>query len=165
MSLNQITDAILAFAGEHGQLKTADFRAPYDWSADVDNVYPAFFFDLLSSQRVPNQRSYTFEGFVVDRAAEGQEREVLSDAIEIADDIISWIGGQDFTLVGEPQMFPFVESTSDVLAGVRFEFTVRATVPLDRCAIPYKPEELSEYLLTESGDFILLESGDKIILE
>lgn len=162
-SLNQITDALLTFARSHGQINTARFCAPYQWHGDKTNLYPLLAFDLVSVRKVPNQLAYNFELYVSDRAEEGHESEVLSDAILIANDVLSWLGNQEFYLDGEPQMTPFVDDTADVLAGVRMEFTVRATVPLDRCAIPYTPDESNIYLTTEESDLLLTESGDTLI--
>jgi hypothetical protein len=140
-SLNQITDELIQFGQDHGQLNTADFKAPAAWYGDSANLYPALFFDLLSARKVANEMAYTFEIYVVDRAKEGEEREVLSDAIMIAGDVLAFISEHDreYYQQGETQMTPFVDESADWLTGVKMEVTVLAAFPLDRCAIPYKP--------------------------
>ena len=93
------------------------------------------------------------------------ERQVFSDTLQIAEDLISAFRYGDlyskYDAVLPSQLLPFSESFDDFVDGWNINLQVRVEAPLDRCIAPFEEDEI---LLKEDGDAILQENKSKILL-
>lgn len=170
VTLNHITRQISGFARRHGQLSSESFGRPLDQIAQGDVLYPGMFYILSNVRREGNELQFLFRAEIADRINhEGDpETDVWNDAIIMACDLLAFLDSDDreFELASSSAMTPFTAEGADLVAGVQFDFTLKAAAPMNTCLSPVRDAaEDGEFLMTEDGRFILTESGHKILLE
>ena len=140
-TLNQIVKKIGDLASTHKQIKSFYFGDLPDYlSRGTDNVYPSLYYDLTGANISGNTLSLNFSLYFFDRMlAEGtNETEVLSDMLEVAQDIVAQLNYQnfDFDILTSVGLNFFTEDTPDLLAGVRADITLELPYLYNRCVVP-----------------------------
>lgn len=139
MTLNQLIDHIQELGDKHNIIQKT-FRGSIVDFLGTENLYPGFCFDLVSAAINGQEQTISLEFWFLDRVAQDQsnEMEVLSDQMQIAQDIIAQMRwpGWEYELGNNINMTFFVENTGDVLAGVRCDVSVNLGYISDRCAVP-----------------------------
>jgi hypothetical protein len=140
-TLNQVVKIIGDLASNHKQIKSYYFGDFPDYlSRGTDNVYPSMFYDLSGANIAGNTLSLNFSLYFFDRMlAEGtNETEVLSDMLEVAQDIVAQLAHPNFQfdITTSVNMDFFTEDTPDLLAGVRADITLELPYLTNRCVVP-----------------------------
>jgi hypothetical protein len=141
MTLNQIVKTITDLANAHQQIKSVYFGDFPDYlSRGTDNVYPSLYFDLTGGQIQERSVILNFSLYFFDRMLheETNETEVLSDMLEVCQDIIAQLRSQTFEFdegLSATLSF-FTEDTPDLLAGVRADITLDLPYIANRCVVP-----------------------------
>ena len=139
MTLNQLIDSIQELGDKHNIIQKT-FRGSILDFLSTENLYPGFCFDMTNASINGAELSVSFEFWFLDRVAQDQsnEMEVLSDQLQIAQDIIAQMRypGWEYEIADNIPITFFVEETGDVLAGVRCDVTVNLGYISDRCAVP-----------------------------
>lgn len=141
MTLNQIVQTLTNLANAHQQIKSVYFGDLYDYlSRGTENIYPSLYVDLVGGNVAERGITLNFSLYFFDRVLheETNETEVLSDMLEVCQDIIAqlrynnfeWDEGMSATLNF------FTEDTPDLLAGVRADITLELPFLANRCQVP-----------------------------
>jgi hypothetical protein len=140
-TLNQIVQTITNLANAHQQIESVYFGDFPDYlSRGTDNVYPSLYFDLTGGQIQERSLVLNFSLYFFDRMLheETNETEVLSDMLEVCQDIIAQLRHQNFEFdegLSATLSF-FTEDTPDLLAGVRADITLDLPFLANRCVVP-----------------------------
>lgn len=141
MTLNNIVTTITNLANAHQQIKSVYFGDLADYlSRGSDNVYPSLYFDLTGGNIAEKSLVLNFSLYFFDRMLheETNETEVLSDMLEVCQDIIAQLRSQSFEFdegLSATLNF-FTEDTPDYLAGVRADITLDLPFLANRCVVP-----------------------------
>ena len=141
MTLNNIVQTITNLANAHQQIKSVYFGDLADYlSRGSDNVYPSLYFDLTGGNIAERSLVLNFSLYFFDRMLheETNETEVLSDMLEVCQDIIAQLRSQSFEFdegLSATLNF-FTEDTPDLLAGVRADITLDLPFLANRCIVP-----------------------------
>jgi hypothetical protein len=141
MTLKEIIATIEELGTKHKMIATVYNGAAMDRLALSDVAYPMFTFDVVNARIAGQTIEFDFSMFFFDRlqADATNEREVQSDQLSIAQDIISQLkyGGWDsFVLSDNVPIVFFTDSTPELLAGVNATATVVVDFIADRCSVP-----------------------------
>ena len=141
MTLNQIVQTITNLGNAHQQIKSVYFGDLADYlSRGTDNTYPSLYFDLTGGSVAERGITLNFSLFFFDRMLheETNETEVLSDMLEVCQDIIAQLRSQTFEFEEglSATLTFFTEDTPDLLAGVRADISLELPFIANRCQIP-----------------------------
>ena len=140
-TLNQIVQTITNLANAHKQIKSVYFGEISDYlSRGTENIYPSLFFDLTGGSVASRSVTLSFSLYFFDRMLpeDTNETEVLSDQLEICQDIIAQLRDNsfDFDEAENVTLSFFTEDTPELLAGVRADITLELSNVADRCQVP-----------------------------
>jgi hypothetical protein len=141
MTLNQVVTTITNLANAHEQIKSVYFGDLSDYmSRGTENIYPSLFFDLTGGQIQEKSTTLNFSLYFFDRMLpeDTNETEVLSDQLEICQDIIAQLRYNNFEFdegLSATLSF-FTEDTPDLLAGVKADITIELPYTANRCVVP-----------------------------
>lgn len=139
MTLNQLIDDITGLGKRHALIKKTFCGTIVDFLS-TENLYPAMLFDVTTASINGAEQNINFEFYFMDRVSQDQsnEMEVLSDQLQIAQDIISLMRDQnnEYELSEQVNVSFFVDDTGDVLAGVRLDITINLGYISNRCVVP-----------------------------
>jgi hypothetical protein len=141
MTLNQVVTTITNLANAHEQIKSVYFGDLSDYmSRGTENIYPSLFFDLTGGNIQEKSTTLNFSLYFFDRMLpeDTNETEVLSDQLEICQDIIAQLRYNNFEFdegLSATLSF-FTEDTPDLLAGVKADITIELPYTANRCVVP-----------------------------
>lgn len=141
MTLNNLVTTITNLANAHEQIKSVYFGDLSDYlSRGTENLYPSLFFDLSGGNIQEKSVVLNFSLYFFDRMLpeDTNETEVLSDQLQICQDIIAQLRYNNFEFdegLNATLTF-FTEDTPDLLAGVRADITIDLPYTANRCVIP-----------------------------
>jgi hypothetical protein len=141
MTLNNLITTITNLANAHEQIKSVYFGDLSDYlSRGTENLYPSLFFDLSGGNIQEKSVVLNFSLYFFDRMLpeDTNETEVLSDQLQICQDIIAQLRYNNFEFdegLNATLTF-FTEDTPDLLAGVRADITIDLPYTANRCVIP-----------------------------
>jgi len=141
MTLNQLVKTIQDIGTAHKQIETVYFGDLPDFlNRGAENVYPALYFDVTGANISGTSLNINFSMYFFDRMLpeETNETEVLSDMLEVAQDIIAQFryNNFDFDPLANVTIDFFTEDTPELLAGVRADIILELPFTADRCAVP-----------------------------
>ena len=141
MTLNQIVATINNLATAHKQIKSVYFGDLADYlSRGTENVYPSLYYDLTGGSVQERGVTLNFSLYFFDRMLpeDTNETEVLSDMLEVCQDIIAQLryNNWEFDEGLTATLTFFTEDTPDLLAGVRADITLDLPYTANRCVIP-----------------------------
>lgn len=140
-TLNQIVKTITDLGNAHQQIKSVYFGDIADYlSRGTENIYPSLYFDLTGGNIQDKSLVLNFSLYFMDRMLheETNETEVMSDMLEICQDIIAQLRYNNFEFdegLSATLNF-FTEDTPDLLAGVRADITIDIPFIANRCVVP-----------------------------
>jgi len=141
MTLNNLVTTITNLANAHEQIKSVYFGDLGDYlSRGTENIYPSLFFDLTGGNIQEKSVVLNFSLYFFDRMLpeDTNETEVLSDQLQICQDIIAQLRYNNFEFdegLNATLTF-FTEDTPDLLAGVKADITIDLPYTANRCVIP-----------------------------
>jgi hypothetical protein len=141
MTLNQFVKIVQRLGEDHKIIRTTWNGAVMDKLAEVDVEYPVFTFDITGARIDGQVIVYDLSMFFFDRLqidAEN-EREVQSDQLQIAQDIIAQLrypGWEDFVILNNVPITFFSDNTPELLAGVNARASIQMDFASDRCVVP-----------------------------
>lgn len=140
-TLNQIVKTITDLGNAHQQIKSVYFGDLVDYlSRGTENVYPSLYFDLTGGNIQDKSLILNFSLYFFDRILheESNETEVLSDMLEICQDIISQLryNNFDFDEGLSATLNFFTDDTPELLGGVRADITLDLPFTANRCQVP-----------------------------
>jgi hypothetical protein len=139
MTLNEIVQAIKTLGDDHRIIQTTANSTAID-ALDTELTYPVMTFTIDTARVNGQVIVYDVAMFFFDRLMQGNdnEREVQSDQLEIAKDIIAQLrwGGQPFAINDAANITMFTDSTPELLAGVNVTLSIEIPFASDRCAAP-----------------------------
>ena len=141
MTLNNLVTTITNLANAHEQIKSVYFGDLSDYlSKGTENIYPSLFFDLTGGNIQEKSVVSNFSLYFFDRMLpeDTNETEVLSDQLQICQDIIAQLRYNNFEFdegLNATLTF-FTEDTPDLLAGVKADITIDLPYTANRCVIP-----------------------------
>ena len=141
LTLNQIVKTINSLANAHKQIKSVYFGDIADYlSRGVENVYPSLYYDLTGGSVQERGVTLNFSLYFFDRMLpeDTNETEVLSDQLEICQDIIAQLryNNWEFDEGLNATLTFFTEDTPELLAGVRADITLELPFIANRCQVP-----------------------------
>lgn len=141
MTLNQIVTTLTNLGNAHQQIKSVYFGDLMDYlSRGTENVYPSLYVDLTGGNVAERGVTLNFSLYFFDRMLheETNETEVLSDMLEVCQDIIAQLRSQsfDFDEGLSATLTFFTEDTPDLLAGVRADISLELPFIANRCQVP-----------------------------
>ena len=141
MTLNNLVTTITNLANAHEQIKSVYFGDLSDYlSRGTENIYPSLFFDLTGGSIQEKSVVLNFSLYFFDRMLpeDTNETEVLSDQLQICQDIIAQLRYNNFEFdegLNATLTF-FTEDTPDLLAGLKADITIDLPYTANRCVIP-----------------------------
>lgn len=141
MTLNQIVKTITDLGNAHQQIESVYFGDLADYlSRGTDNVYPSLYFDLIGGSVQERSVVLNFSLYFFDRMLheETNETEVLSDMLQVCQDIIAQLRYNyfEFDEGMSATLTFFTEDTPDLLAGVRADISLDIPYIANRCEVP-----------------------------
>jgi beta-glucosidase/6-phospho-beta-glucosidase/beta-galactosidase len=147
MTLNQTIQRLQSLALAHAQVKSFYFGDVLNWLASGEKQYPAIIVDLQQSVIAPKdfQTKHSFEVWFMDLVnvsenALGNEQELMSDLLQIAEDYAAMIQShsfqQDWTVNDSYGVQFFREHGEEVTEAVKMVIEISTDYPADRCQIP-----------------------------
>ena len=145
MTLNQIEERLRAIAERHKQIQVVDFGEMSEFLANPASKYPVCFFqdstgtiDLSARVLNVNYKIFLLDLVNVSSDAKTNEREVMSDMLEVAKDIVTLIDDPAFPeWKSDAAPFSFIKDEgADVVAGVAADISIGVLTVKDKCAIP-----------------------------
>lgn len=142
MTLNQVIKVFENFATAHKQINSFGFGDVWEIASSGTVNYPLMWTELQPSLIKRNVTEYKLRIILMDlvHKGEGNENEVLSDMMLIAQDVIDELKHPDYTFRytdEEVAIEDFTERFDDEVTGVVFDVVIGVKRPSDRCAIPY----------------------------
>lgn len=140
-TLNQIVKTITDLGNAHQQIKSVYFGDLVDYlSRGTENLYPSLYFDLTGGSVAEKGVTLNFSLYFFDRVLheETNETEVLSDMLEICQDIIAQLryNNFDFDEGMNATLSFFTDDTPELLGGVRADITLELPFLANRCVVP-----------------------------
>jgi len=141
MTLNQLIKKIEDIGNAHQQIKTTFYGSAFDFlSKGSDALYPAFLFDINNASINGKTLTVSFSFFFMDRMLpeETDYQDVVSDQLQIAQDIIAQLSYNDFDfdLQESVTLNTFIENTPDLLAGWQTDVSLDLPYIYNRCEVP-----------------------------
>ena len=141
MTLNQVVQTINNLATAHKQIKSVYFGDLADYlSRGTENVYPSLYYDLTGGNVAERGITLNFSLYFFDRMLpeDTNETEVLSDMLEVCQDIIAQLryNNWEFDEGLNASLTFFTEETPELLAGVRADITLELPFTANRCQVP-----------------------------
>lgn len=140
LTLNQIAATLQSFLDQHAQIKQVVYAWEPDFKAMEDLKYPVgnFYFQNANiSGRMLNLNFKLTLADVVEADNFQHEQEVVSDMIQVVDDLSSFLQyheGWSFTRSGN--IVPFTDVNKDRTAGVTFQFQLSVVRAMNECQTP-----------------------------
>lgn len=154
LSYNQINELFNQVAIAHYQIKR--FGSGELSEADINKFisenqeYPVLWMTPVSVTTNSNVLLYNLNLLVFDLVNKDKdnEREVLSDCLQIALDVVRILryGNAEFNIVTEPNISPFAGRYSDWVAGWSLEIELEVDIQSNNCDIPYEGLDLTQVL-------------------
>jgi hypothetical protein len=154
LSYNQINELFNQVAIAHYQIKR--FGSGELSEADINKFisenqeYPVLWMTPVSVTTNSNVLLYSLNLLVFDLVNKDKdnEREVLSDCLQIALDVVRILryGNAEFNIVTEPNISPFAGRYSDWVAGWSLEIELEVDIQSNNCDIPYEGLDLTQVL-------------------
>lgn len=141
LTLNNIVKTINDLANAHKQIKSVYFGDLADYlSRGTENIYPSLFYDLTGGSVGERNVNLNFSLYFFDRMLpeDTNETEVLSDQLEICQDIIAQLRANswEFDEGLSATLTFFTEDTPELLAGVRADISIELPFTSNRCQVP-----------------------------
>jgi hypothetical protein len=140
MTLNELIDDIRTIGVNHKMIKTVYNGPVMNVMDERELIYPVMTFDTVTARLNAQSMTYDFQFFFFDRLQQGSEneREVQSDQVEIAKDIVAQLRFPGFAwTVSDPVAVNlFTDSTPELLAGCQLTVTIDLPNAADRCQVP-----------------------------
>lgn len=141
LTLNQVVATINNLATAHKQIKSVYFGDLADYlSRGTENVYPSLYYDLTGGSVQERGVTLNFSLYFFDRMLpeDTNETEVLSDMLEVCQDIIAQLryNNWEFDEGLTATLTFFTEDTPELLAGVRADITLELPFIANRCQVP-----------------------------
>ena len=140
MTLNELIAQIQEIGDDHKIIETTYNGVAIDLLSEQEVKYPAFTFDISVGRVAGPSLIWEVNMFFFDRLQQGREneREVQSDQVQIAQDILASLRypGNGFTVGDNFSINLFTESTPELLAGCNMTLFIELPAVSDRCVIP-----------------------------
>lgn len=146
MTLNQVLSRIRTISLAHKQVNRFYFGKEWELLNDKKSEYACVLcedqggsIDRTTKQRVLNFRLYFLDLVNVSEDTEGNEQEVLSDMLSVAEDIIALLNNHDYDdwMIQENSPLQFItEVFDDMNAGVYIDVAISVDYLTDRCQVP-----------------------------
>jgi len=142
MTYNQLITTITSLLQNHEMIKTAKYATPKEWLLrDEQPVYPIACFSINSgSLNIGREQIYNVQFFFLDKSGAEMEfeQEVISDQLQIANDVIETIRGtkREYTIEDVIPFNTISDKYEDYLAGVEFTTNITVTSDFDGCDTP-----------------------------
>jgi hypothetical protein len=142
MTYNQLIAEIQTLLEANPIIKTAKNVTPKEWlNKDEQPVYPICCYSLNSGQlNIGRQHIFSVQFFFLDKSGAGMEfeQEVISDQLQIANDVIETIRGtkREYTIEDVIPFNTISDKYEDYLAGVEFTTNITVTSDFDGCDTP-----------------------------
>lgn len=153
MTLNQVINRLQTIALSHKQINHFYYGSIAEWLENGDVQYPACFVEHNTSNISSTGRTVTHQFRVyfldlvnVSNDAKGNEVEVLSDMMSVAQDIVFACKDPDYEspandnlawfTTGDAPAILYKDKLKDVTAGVSIDLPISTLMDIDRCAIP-----------------------------
>ena len=149
---NNVVDTLVCLGNQHLQINTTTTGDLWDIDLDKNTLFPLLHINPVSVGISQGQRQFNYQLFVMDLVNEdnSNEQEVLSDMLEIQNDIIALLKrGEilyhyDAAAGEEPRYFivndftcePFTERFDNAVAGWVMDLGVIVENELNSCNIP-----------------------------
>jgi hypothetical protein len=174
MTLNQVIQRLSEIVGAHKQLRTfAYVRSAPDYifstASDKKVTYPICVIEhstgqIQSTQHLSTHQLRFYVLDLINRANEtdSNEKDVLSDAFSIAEDLIALIVDPAYADTwftnGDGNVTMITDDTQDSVGGVAFDLPISTLFFGDRCAVPASelPAETVEIIST-GRDYTLIQ--------
>lgn len=140
-TLNNIVKTITDLGNAHQQIKSVYFGDLVDYlSRGAENIYPSLFFDLTGGNIVEKSVVLNFSLYFFDRVLheETNETEVLSDMLEVCQDIIAQLRSNVFEFDEglSANLTFFTDDNPELLGGVRADISIDIPFLANRCVVP-----------------------------
>ena len=142
MTYNEVIKELEALLSNNRMVKTVKNQLPTEWLYKDDQpVFPVACFDVLSgSLNVGREQVYSLQVFFLDKSgAEAEfERDVLSDMLQVATDLVSVMRGtkRDYTISDNITFNTIRDKYEDYLAGIEISFELTAVSDFDGTDAP-----------------------------
>lgn len=145
-TLNQLNKVLSNFAANHQQLNSYYFGDYWEQTASGTTRYPSMVATFTGNSLDGNDFLWNFQIVIEDKIMDGEqnETEILSDVVQIAQDVISYLH-QTLTkstnygsmiLDKSIDIEPFTEKGTDGTGAVVLNITLREGFPFNKCQIP-----------------------------
>lgn len=140
MTLNELIEDIKKIGDDHQMIETVYNGPVMNVMDERELKYPVMTFDTVTARMGVGSMAYDFQFFFFDRLQQGNdnEREVQSDQVEIAKDIVAQLRfpGFAWTVADPVAVNLFTDSTPELLAGCQLTITIDLPNAADRCQVP-----------------------------
>lgn len=140
MTLNELIEDIKKIGDDHQMIETVYNGPVMNVMDERELKYPVMTFDTVTARMGVGSMAYDFQFFFFDRLQQGNdnEREVQSDQVEIAKDIVAQLRfpGFAWTVADPVAVNLFTDSTPELLAGCQLTITIDIPNAADRCQVP-----------------------------
>lgn len=142
MTYNQIIEEIQSILEANPIIKTAKNVTPKEWlNRDEKPVYPICCYSLSGgSLNKGRQHVFNVQFFFLDKSGAEMEfeQEVISDQLQIANDVIETIRGtkRGYTIEDEVPFNTISDKYEEYLAGIEFTTNITVTSSFDGCDTP-----------------------------
>jgi hypothetical protein len=171
ITLNQVKQKLREIVLSHAQINSYYWGDISDWTEFNGLVYPSCLVTLNDALTTKPFTTLNLSIWVSGRLLHDGSNvdDVLSDTLQIINDLLSDIDNQDNLwrpeLEGKVLNFfsdKMGNDNADVVAGVRVDFAISIITPRDRCQVPHR---VTRFIATEQGFEILSENGNVLTPE
>lgn len=142
MTYKQTKEAVQAILENHAMIKRVIFNSPLEWMfANEQPEFPICCFTINNGSFEKGYKNFTLTIWFLDKSGkEGEfETDVVSDQVEIANDIVSLLrqSQKRSWLMDDNISFQVIsDSFEDYLAGVQLDVTLKTIDNYDACSVP-----------------------------
>ncbi len=141
-SYNEVIKFLSGFTANHKQVKAFGngFRFDLNWATTLTNNHPLIYVEPLNHQFIEWTQVYSLRIYCLDvkQKDSSNETEVISDTLQILNDIVKYIknADEDWDVANEPLAVAVTNYTTEFTCGWYFDIDIETTINDGNCDIP-----------------------------
>lgn len=140
ITLNQLKYKLIDFFKNHKQVNEVSYADNFSFAANRQLVYPVVNIEHLEANVQDKKINHSYNiiiGDLIEAANTQSEDEVISDAMQIAEDFFAWLWEQkEFVFIKSANIQKFSDDNGDRVSGITFRVALSIIRSQNICLNP-----------------------------
>ncbi|MBN9295384.1 MAG: hypothetical protein J0I41_00165 [Filimonas sp.] len=140
ITLNQIKYKLIDFFKNHKQVNEVSYTDDFSFAANRELIYPVVNIEYLEANVQDKKINHSYNmiiGDLIDAANTQSEDEVISDAMQIAEDFFAWLWEQkEFVFMKNTNIQKFSDDNGGRVSGITFRIALSILRNQNICNTP-----------------------------